>query len=110
LEIDGSRCKVQQRDGKVLVVKILKPDGEIARPSYSLAPSKRVLAGARIGVLDNMKPNAGLLMITVAEQLAKRAGTEAPLVMTKGTASPAPEEVIDRLQRETDLVFTGSAD
>jgi hypothetical protein len=91
-------------------MKIYRPDGPIAQPPHALAPARRVLAGARIGVLDNLKPNAGLLMTTVAAQLAERAGTAAPIVLTKNAARPAPDEVIDHLQREVDLVLTGSAD
>jgi len=91
-------------------MKIYRPDGPIAQPLHALTPGRRVLTGARLGVLDNRKPNAGLLMTTVAAQLAERAGTGAPVVLTKNAAQPAPEEVIDRLQREADLVLTGSAD
>lgn len=91
-------------------MKIHRPDGEVRQPVHTMSPARRVLAGARIGVLDNLKPNAGLLMVTVAEQLARRAGTEAPLVLTKNAAQPAPVEVIDQLGRDADLVLTGSAD
>lgn len=91
-------------------MKIYRPDGQIAQPLHALAPARRVLAGARIGVLDNLKPNAGLLMTTVAAQLAERAGTGTPIVRTKNAAKPAPDEIIDELQREADLVLTGSAD
>lgn len=89
---------------------ILRPDGAITQPEHTLAPGRRVLAGARIGVLDNLKPNAGLLMVTAATDLAKRVGAEPPLVLTKNAAKPAPDEVIDQLRRETDVVLTGSAD
>jgi hypothetical protein len=91
-------------------MKIYRPDGPIAEPAHALSPGRRVIAGARIGVLDNLKPNAGLLMGRVANQLADRAGTGSPVVLTKNAAQPAPEEVLDRLQREADLVLTGSAD
>jgi hypothetical protein len=91
-------------------VKIYRPDGEVTQPAHTMAPARRVLAGARIGVLDNLKPNAGLLMITVAEQLGRRAGTGPPIVLTKNAAQPAPPEVIDQLGRDADLVLTGSAD
>jgi hypothetical protein len=91
-------------------VKIFRPDGAIAQPPHTLSAGRRVLAGARIGVLDNLKPNAGLLMTTAAVPLAERAGTGAPLVLTKNAAQPAPEEVLDQLRREVDLVLTGSAD
>ncbi|MDA8047505.1 MAG: hypothetical protein M0Z30_20100 [Actinomycetota bacterium] len=91
-------------------MRIHRPDGPIAQPVHRLAPSRRVMAGARIGVLDNRKPNAGLLMSAVASHLADRAGSAEPLVLTKNAARPAPAEVIDQLQREVDLVLTGSAD
>ncbi|HET6873929.1 MAG TPA: hypothetical protein VFH70_04080 [Acidimicrobiales bacterium] len=89
---------------------ILRPDGAITQPEHTLSPGRRVLAGARIGVLDNLKPNAGLLMVTAATDLAKRVGAEPPLVLTKNAAKPAPDGVIDQLRRETDVVLTGSAD
>jgi hypothetical protein len=91
-------------------MKIYRPDGPISEPPHALSPGRRVLAGARIGVLDNLKPNAGLLMGRVASQLAARAGTGSAVVLTKNAAQPAPKEVIDRLQHEVDLVLTGSAD
>jgi hypothetical protein len=91
-------------------MEILRPDGHVTQPLHVLAPARRVLTGARIGVLDNRKPNANLLMTTVATRLAERAGTGQPLVLTKNAAQPAPQEVIDELQRQADLVLTGSAD
>lgn len=89
---------------------ILRPDGAIAMPGHSLAPPRSVLAGARIGVLDNLKPNAGLLMTTIAAQLAARAGSPPPLVLEKNAAHPAPADQIETLAKEVDLVLTGSAD
>ncbi|MGE0877947.1 MAG: hypothetical protein AB7L13_13070 [Acidimicrobiia bacterium] len=89
---------------------ILRPDGAIAMPGHSLAPARAVLAGARIGVLDNLKPNAGLLMTTIAAHLATRAGASQPLVLEKNAAHAAPDEHIERLAKEVDLVLTGSAD
>ena len=93
-----------------MTVMLHRPDGAIVQPAHQLSPPRAVLAGARIGVLDNLKPNAGLLMITVARQLALRAGGPEPLVLTKNAAHPAPDEHIERLKREVDLVITGSAD
>jgi len=90
--------------------KIYRPDGEVAQPGHSLAAPRRVLTGARIGVLDNGKPNAGLLMMTVARQLAERAGTGEPVQLVKNAAHPAPDEVLEQLRKEVDLVLTGSAD
>jgi len=51
---------------------IYAPDGEVGPAPVTLAPSPSVLTGVRIGVLDNGKPNAGLLLARVAKQLAAR--------------------------------------
>ena len=60
-------------------MEIYAPDGAIGRPSFSLAPSPGVLTGLKVGVLDNGKPNARLLMHRMAEQLASRTGASATL-------------------------------
>lgn len=96
------------------MVQVYAPDGAIGRPSYALAASPPVLAGLRIGVLDNAKPNARLLMTRLAEQVAARTGAVVTLVTDKGpghnAATPCSDPVLDRLTKEVDLVVTGSAD
>ena len=96
------------------MVRIHTPDGAIGRPSTPLAPARPTLAGLRIGVLDNGKPNAGLLLTRAAEQLAARTGATVAVVTDKGpahnAATPCSDEVLDRLTEEVDLVLTGSAD
>jgi hypothetical protein len=73
-----------------------------------------VLTGLRIGVLDNGKPNARLVMVRAASQLADRTGARVALVTDKGpnhnAATACSDEVLDRLTKEVDLVITGSAD
>lgn len=95
-------------------MEVYAPDGAIGRPSFSLAPSPTVLTGLRIGVLDNGKPNARLLMQRMAEQLAARTGATVGLVTDKGpgrnAATPVSDDVFARLTKEVDLVITGSAD
>jgi hypothetical protein len=95
-------------------VEIYAPDGTIGRPLLSLAPSPGVLTGLRIGVLDNGKPNARLLMERLGEQLAIRTGAQLSLVTDKGpghnAATPCSAPVLDRIVEEVDLVLTGSAD
>lgn len=91
-------------------ISLLRPDGAVSQPLHNRAPSRRVLAGARIAVLDNLKPNAGLLMTTVANQLAARAGTDTALVLQKNAAKPAPDEHFAELKKHADLVITGTAD
>jgi hypothetical protein len=95
-------------------VEIYAPDGAIGRPVFGLAPSPAVLTGLRIGVLDNGKPNARLLMERLGEQLAVRTGAQLTLVTDKGpghnAATPCSAPVFERIVEEVDLVLTGSAD
>jgi hypothetical protein len=95
-------------------VQIYAPDGAIGRPAIARAPSPPVLAGLRIGVLDNAKPNARLLMERLATRLGERTGATVELVTDKGpghnAATPARDDVLDRFVEEVDLVVTGSAD
>ena len=93
-----------------MTVRVFRPDGVVGEQGHHVSPARRVLAGARIGVLDNMKPNAGLLMTYVAERLAERAGSSPPLVLSKNAAHPAPDHVLEQLREQVDLVITGSAD
>ena len=91
-------------------MKIYTPEGEIGPEPVSLAPSPSVLAGRRIGILDNTKPNAGVLLGRMAERLAERTGATVTLVETKNAALAAPDDVLARLSKEVELVLTGSAD
>ena len=95
-------------------VRIHVPDGEVGVPPARLATSPAVLANLRIGVLDNAKPNARLLMARAAEQVAARTGARVGLVTDKGpganAATPCTPQVLEQLAKEVDLVLTGSAD
>ena len=95
-------------------MKVYAPDGATGRPPRTLAPSRPTLRGLRLGVLDNGKPNARLLMVRAAEQVANRTGATVQLVTTKGpghnASTPSTDEVLAQLTKEVDLVITGSAD
>ena len=92
-------------------MQILSPEGTVGTAPAVLATSPPVLNGLRVGVLDNGKPNARLLLERLADRLAERAGATVTLVVGKGTAAtPAEPEVLDALRESADLVVTGSAD
>jgi len=81
------------------------------------APSPRSLAGLKIAVLDNGKPNAGVVMVRAAHSLAARTGATVSLVTKKGpqgrsanAAIPMARDVFEQLLAEADLVVTGAAD
>lgn len=91
-------------------MEIYAPEGRRGRPPVSLAPGIPDLFGARLGILDNLKPNAGVLLGRLAERIAERTGAHVTVVETKNAAVAAPDQVLRRLTKEVELVLTGSAD
>jgi hypothetical protein len=98
-------------------VTVYLPDSEPSPELAKLAPSPSSLAGLRIGVLDNGKPNAAVVMTRAAETLAARTGARVSLVTKKGphglsanAAIPCASDIFERLLAQTDVVITGSAD
>jgi len=96
---------------------IYRPDSIPGPERTQLAPSPSSLAGLRIAVLDNGKPNAAVVMTRAAETLASRVGAKVTLVSKKGprgesanAAIPCAPDVFDRVVQEADLVLTGAAD
>ena len=91
-------------------MQIHPPTGVASTPPITLAPTPAVLAGRRIGILDNRKPNAGILLTRLAERLAARTGAEVALVETKNAAIPCDDQVLGLLAEEVDVILTGTAD
>jgi hypothetical protein len=98
-------------------VRIYRPDGETGQVPAALAPSPESLAGLRVAVLDNGKPNAAFVMTRLAESLAARSGAEVTVVLKKGprgesanAAIPCDPEIFERVVAEADVVITGTAD
>ena len=98
-------------------LRIYRPDGDVDTSLISLAGPVPKLAGCRVAVLDNGKPNAALLMTRAAENLAAATGARVSLVVKKGpggrsanAAVPCAPDVFARVQAEADVVITGAAD
>ena len=93
---------------------IHRPDGRLADGAVQLASTSPVLSGGRIGVLDNGKPNAGVLLSRVADGLAQRIGGSVATTTGKGeranAATACSPQVLETLSKEVELVLTGSAD
>lgn len=94
-------------------MKVYTPCGKIARAEQHLAqvaPARSL----RIGVLDNGKPNARLVMEHLGGRMADRLGAQVTLVTDKGVgrnaATACDPQILDRLSSEVDLVLVGSAD
>ena len=94
-----------------MTVTIEDPCGAVGPGARTATPGLASLAGTRIGVLDNGKPNAALLLSTMAAGLAARTGATVTLEIAKRTAAePCAPDLIARLTASADLVLTGSAD
>ena len=88
---------------------LLNPCGSVPRRFKPLTPRRGALAGRAVGLLDNSKPNARVLLERVAELLSARAGTASVRIWTKPT-SAQPAECLDEIARSVEVVLTGSAD
>ena len=99
------------------MAKILLPDSVPGPEVVAIAAALPSLAGARIAVLDNGKPNAAVVMTRAAETLAARVGATVSLVTKKGpegrsanAAIPCADDTFERVVDEADIVITGAAD
>lgn len=88
---------------------VLSPIAQPTTEVKPLAPRRADLRGCRIGILDNSKPNADVLLRRVAERLVERAGAASIRTWPKPGASH-PAAVIDEVAGAVDVVLTGSAD
>jgi len=93
------------------------PDSAPGPEPAILAPSPTSLAGLRIAVLDNGKPNADVVMTAAAEALAARTGATVTLITPKGphglsanAAIPMADDRFELVCAEADIVITGAAD
>lgn len=88
---------------------VLSPVRSAPAALKPLAPRRASLDGARIGILDNAKPNAGVLLGRVAELLAARHRGASIARWSKPGAS-RPATMIDEIAASADVVLTGTAD
>ena len=79
-------------------IRIHSPEGPLGVQPMRLSPRVEVLAGRRIGLLDNRKPNAGALLAHVGARLAQRTGATVSLAVQKSNAAFGKEK--QRLLRE----------
>ena len=92
-------------------MEILDPIGSTGAASRSLAPRPASLQGAVIGVLDNSKPNARVLLEGVARALAARLGARDVRIWRKpGASIGATRAVLDEMAAHCGAVLTASAD
>lgn len=93
--------------GKIFLVVPDAPIEDVAQ----LKSNRTLGGGIRLGVLDNSKSNADHLLNFIIEGVKKEFKVDSVVVKRKPASSrPAPEEVLDELAKEADLVISAMAD
>jgi hypothetical protein len=90
-------------------IRLYDPTAEPRAVAARLAPRLASLAGARAGILDNGKANAGTLMLAVTRILQERYGVADVVKRDKPVAGPPAPEILAALA-ECDFALVGSAD
>jgi hypothetical protein len=90
-------------------LRLYDPTAAPTRATIAPSPSPSRLAGARAGVLDNGKPNAGVLMLAVADALRTRHGVAEVLRHDMPIAGAPTPAVVDALAGCA-FVLVGGAD
>jgi hypothetical protein len=92
---------------------ILDPTGRAgsAREGLTLAPRRAHLRGATVGLLENTKQNAALLLEELGRLLVERHGAAGVMLRTKTAfALPVSGELLEELSGRCDVVVTGVGD
>jgi hypothetical protein len=76
------------------------------RKSIPLAPRPTNLRGKVVGLYDNTKEQADIVLATLGDQLVKRYGVK-ELISRRGVhySKPAPLETIEEMARKCDVVI-----
>ena len=90
-------------------IRLYDPTAEPRAVAATLAPRLQSLAGKRVAILDNGKPNAGTLMLAVTKILQERYGVGEVVKREKPIAGPPAPEILAALS-ECDFALVGSAD
>jgi len=92
--------------------KLLDPTGFDERGiDTTLAPRPASLRGLTVGLLENAKPNAALLLASVGRELQSQHAVQAAIMYTKSYfGTPTEESLIQRILHSCDFVVAGIGD
>jgi hypothetical protein len=90
-------------------IRLYDPTAPPRAAEVALAPRLATLEGARAGILDNGKANAGTLMLAVTRILRERYGVAEVVKRDKPVAGPPAPEILEALGA-CDFALVGSAD
>ena len=91
---------------------ILSPEGTSHAGRHQLAPRRyTTLDGVRLGLLGNSKLNADNVLLAVGEFLQERYAIKSVFVRSKPSfGKPAPDEIVEEMLGNADVVVTGVGD
>src|SRR3989442_4758210 len=91
---------------------ILSPMGTSHAKQRRLAPRTfTTLDGVRLGLLGNSKLNADAVLLAIGDLLKERYAIQSVFMRSKPSFSkPAPNEVVDELVENADVIVTGVGD
>jgi hypothetical protein len=92
--------------------RLLDPTGDDERATdVTLAPRPPGLRGLTVGLLDNGKPNAALLLTEIARRLSEAHDLRTWVVYTKSYfGTPVEESVIQQILRDCDFAVAAIGD
>jgi hypothetical protein len=92
--------------------KLLAPTGASERAvDTTLTPRLRSLRGLTLGLLDNAKPNAALLLARTGRELQRAHGIREFVMYQKGYfGTPVEESLIQQILHHCDFVVAGIGD
>jgi hypothetical protein len=91
---------------------ILSPEGSANAGRHQLAPRRyTTLDGVRLGLLGNSKLNADNVLLAVGDLLQERYKLKSVFVRSKPSfGKPAPDDVIEAMVGNADVIVTGVGD
>ena len=88
------------------------PASRAGKREKQLAPRRfRTLDGIRLGLVSNSKINADNVLLAISDLLAERYALKSIVHEVKQNFSlPAPDEVVDKVVSQADVVIAGVGD
>jgi hypothetical protein len=92
--------------------RLLDPTGFDERTvDTTLAPRPATIRGLTVGLLENTKPNAALLLSSIGRDLQREHGVRAAVMYTKSYfGTPTEQSLIQRILHSCDFAVAGIGD
>ncbi|WP_436348508.1 UGSC family (seleno)protein [Natronorubrum sp. FCH18a] len=92
------------------VIEVLDPTGSVTVSSHGIAPRVDSLDGTTIGLLDNSKSNANVLLDEIGTVLVEEYGVEDTVYRRKDKSPIPADDLADQLHSQCDAVVNAYGD